>query len=114
MLLTVALGAVAARRRLQSTRGRAKSTAPVRADRGRLLEDFVFEVGIGGKAVTLLRDGFVTDEFLDLARSEHRTEPPGAATWRAESATGSARYEHTGGAGVRRRKLTPAWLGNSV
>jgi hypothetical protein len=48
----------------------------VRSDRGRLLEDFVFEVGIGGKAVTLLlRDGFVTDEFLDLARTEHRTEP---------------------------------------
>ncbi|MGH3524756.1 MAG: hypothetical protein ACRDU4_18480, partial [Mycobacterium sp.] len=38
--------------------------------------DFVFEVGIGGEVVTLLlRDGFVTDEFIDLARSEHRTAP---------------------------------------
>ncbi len=48
--------------------------ALVRADRGRLLEDFVFEVTIGDRAVTLLlRDGFVTDEFIDLARTESRT-----------------------------------------
>ena len=46
----------------------------LRADRGRLLEDFVFEVAIGDRAATLvLRDGFVTDEFIDLARSENRT-----------------------------------------
>jgi hypothetical protein len=46
----------------------------VRSDRGRLLEDFVFEVTIGNRTVTLLlRDGFVTDEFIDLARAEHRT-----------------------------------------
>jgi hypothetical protein len=48
--------------------------ALVRPDRGRLLEDFVFEVGIGGRPVSLLlRDGFVTDDFLDLARTDHRT-----------------------------------------
>jgi hypothetical protein len=46
----------------------------VRADRGRLLEDFVFEVTIGDRTATLLlRDGFVTDEFIDLARTENRT-----------------------------------------
>lgn len=46
----------------------------LRADRGRLLEDFVFEVSIGDRAATLvLRDGFVTDEFIDLARTENRT-----------------------------------------
>ncbi|RDH75182.1 hypothetical protein DVS77_27790 [Mycolicibacterium moriokaense] len=46
----------------------------VRGDRGRLLEDFVFEVGVGGRVATLLlRDGFVTDEFIDLARAEDRT-----------------------------------------
>ena len=46
----------------------------LRADRGRLLEDFVFEVSIGDRAtVLLLRDGFVTDEFIDLARTENRT-----------------------------------------
>ena len=46
----------------------------VRADRGRLLEDFVFEIDIGGNTVTLaLRLGFVTEEFIDLARTEHRT-----------------------------------------
>ena len=46
----------------------------VRSDRGRLLEDFVFEVTIGDRAATLLlRDGFVTDEFIDLARTENRT-----------------------------------------
>lgn len=47
----------------------------VRADRGRLLEDFVFVVRIGERATTvLLRDGFVTDEFIDLARAENRTD----------------------------------------
>ncbi|MGE2718574.1 hypothetical protein [Mycolicibacterium celeriflavum] len=47
----------------------------VRADRGRLLEDFVFVIGIDDRAVTLLlRDGFVTDEFIDLARAENRTD----------------------------------------
>jgi hypothetical protein len=49
--------------------------ALVRADRGRLLEDFVFVVGIADRAATLLlRDAFVTEEFIDLARTEHRTE----------------------------------------
>jgi hypothetical protein len=43
----------------------------LRADRGRLLEDFVFVIGIGGTPVTLvLKDGFVTDEFIDLARTD--------------------------------------------
>ena len=46
----------------------------VRSDRGRLLEDFVFDVTVGGRSLTLLlRDGFVTDEFIDLARTENRT-----------------------------------------
>jgi hypothetical protein len=47
----------------------------VRADLGRLREDFVFEVTIGDRAVVLLlRGGFVTDEFIDLARTDDRTE----------------------------------------
>ena len=47
----------------------------VRADRGRLLEDFVFVVDVGGRTVTLLlREGFVTDEFVDLARTENRSD----------------------------------------
>ena len=46
----------------------------VRSDRGRLLEDFVFEVTVGDRSATLLlRDGFVTDEFIDMARTENRT-----------------------------------------
>jgi hypothetical protein len=46
----------------------------VRSDRGRLLEDFVFEVTVGDRTATLvLRDGFVTEEFIDLARRENRT-----------------------------------------
>lgn len=46
----------------------------MRADRGRLLEDFVFEVTIGDRTATLLlRDGFVTEEFIDLARADSRT-----------------------------------------
>ncbi|HET7667246.1 MAG TPA: hypothetical protein VFK56_14510, partial [Mycobacterium sp.] len=46
----------------------------VRADRGRLLEDFVFVVEVGEHTATLLlRDGFITDEFIDLARTEDRS-----------------------------------------
>src|SRR3954451_25447988 len=49
--------------------------ALVRPDLGRLREDFVFVALIGDRAATLLlRDGFVTDEFIDLARTESRTE----------------------------------------
>lgn len=45
----------------------------VRADRGRLLEDFVFELSIGDRVATLfLRDGYVTDEFIDMVRTENR------------------------------------------
>jgi hypothetical protein len=45
----------------------------LRADRGRLTEDFVFEVTLGDRSATLLlRDGFVTDEFIDLARTDSR------------------------------------------
>jgi hypothetical protein len=47
----------------------------VRADLGRLREDFVFEVGIADRTATLLlRDGFVTAEFIDLARAENRSD----------------------------------------
>jgi hypothetical protein len=47
----------------------------VRKDRGRRVEDFIFAVEVGGRtAVLLLRDGFVTDEFIDLARTENRTD----------------------------------------
>jgi hypothetical protein len=47
----------------------------VRPDRGRRLEDFVFTVDYGDRAVTLLlRAGFVTDEFIDLARTDGRTD----------------------------------------
>jgi hypothetical protein len=47
----------------------------VRPDLGRLREDFVFVVTVGERTATLLlRDGFVTDEFVDLARTENRIE----------------------------------------
>lgn len=46
----------------------------MRADRGRLLEDFVFEISVGDRTASLLlREGFVHDEFIDLARTENRT-----------------------------------------
>lgn len=49
--------------------------ALLRADRGRLLEDFVFEIGLGASPVTLLlRAGLIEDEFIDLARTEGRTD----------------------------------------
>lgn len=48
--------------------------ALARPERGRTIERFVFEVGYGGGAATLaLRDGFVTEEFIDLARKDGRS-----------------------------------------
>ncbi len=45
-----------------------------RTARGRTLERFVFKLSYRDRRVTLLvRDGFVPDEFIDLARTEHRT-----------------------------------------
>ncbi|HEX9177714.1 MAG TPA: hypothetical protein VF874_17110, partial [Mycobacterium sp.] len=42
---------------------------------GRLRESFVFEVRIADRSVTLLlRDGFVTEEFIDLAQKDDRTD----------------------------------------
>jgi hypothetical protein len=46
-----------------------------RPDRGRRLQSFVFEVAIGGRSATLLlREGFVTDEFIDLAGKPDRSD----------------------------------------
>jgi hypothetical protein len=48
--------------------------ALARPERGRNLERFVFRLDYRGRRVTLtLRDGFVTDEFIDLARTDRRT-----------------------------------------
>ncbi len=45
-----------------------------RPERGRALERFVFRLGYRGRSTTLVvRDGFVSDEFIDLARTEGRT-----------------------------------------
>ena len=45
-----------------------------RPELGRARERFVFRLGYRGTAVTLvLRDGFVTGEFIDLARTEGRS-----------------------------------------
>jgi hypothetical protein len=44
-----------------------------RPERGRTLERFVFRLSYGDRSTTLvLREGFVTDEFIDLARTEGR------------------------------------------
>jgi hypothetical protein len=46
-----------------------------RPERGRTLERFVFVFGYRGRGTTLLlRDGFVTAEFIDLARAGARDE----------------------------------------
>jgi hypothetical protein len=48
--------------------------ALARPDRGRTAERFVFVLANREREVTLaVRDGFVTDEFVDLARTEPRT-----------------------------------------
>jgi hypothetical protein len=45
-----------------------------RPERGRALERFVFRLGYRDRFVTLLvREGYVMDEFIDLARKEGRT-----------------------------------------
>jgi hypothetical protein len=44
-----------------------------RPDRGRVLERFVFRIGYRGRTATLLlREGFVTEEFIELARAQSR------------------------------------------
>jgi hypothetical protein len=49
--------------------------ALARPDRGRLLQSFVFQLTLAGRAATLvLRDGFVTDEFIDLAGEADRDQ----------------------------------------
>jgi hypothetical protein len=48
--------------------------ALARPERGRALERFVFRVGHRDRAVTLIvREGYVTDEFIALARKEDRS-----------------------------------------
>lgn len=45
-----------------------------RTERGTTLERYVFHLTYRGRTVTLvIRDGFVTDEFIGLARKEGRT-----------------------------------------
>lgn len=49
--------------------------ALARPERGRVLERFVFQLAYGDREVTLiLREGYVTEEFIDLARSEQRSD----------------------------------------
>lgn len=44
-----------------------------RPDRGRLLQSFVFQISVAGRSATLLlRPGFVTAEFIDLAGKSDR------------------------------------------
>jgi hypothetical protein len=48
-------------------------SALARPELGRARERFVFRLGYRGRGVTLvLRDGLVTDEFIDLARTDDR------------------------------------------
>ena len=49
--------------------------ALTRRNRGRLLQSFVFQISIAGRAATLLlRPGFVTAEFIDLAGRSDRSQ----------------------------------------
>ncbi|MGI9097643.1 MAG: hypothetical protein ACR2H2_03970 [Solirubrobacteraceae bacterium] len=53
----------------------AVDAALARPERGRTRERFVFEVGYRDRSVTLLlREGYVTEEFLDLARKDGRSD----------------------------------------
>jgi len=45
-----------------------------RSERGRALARFVFQLGYRDRTVTLaVREGYVSDEFIDLARTNERT-----------------------------------------
>ena len=60
--------------RAVSDRRYAVDLALARPERGRALERFVFVLGHGGRETTLtLRAGFVTDEFIELARTKERS-----------------------------------------
>jgi hypothetical protein len=49
--------------------------ALARPERGRILERFVFRLSAGPRSVTLLlRDGLVSEEFIDLARAPARED----------------------------------------
>jgi hypothetical protein len=49
--------------------------ALARPDRGRLLQGFVFQVSVNGRTATLMmRPGFVTAEFFELARKTERDQ----------------------------------------
>jgi hypothetical protein len=49
--------------------------ALARPERGRALERFVFRLSYRGRAVTLAaREGWVSDEFVDLARTDPRSD----------------------------------------
>lgn len=49
--------------------------ALARPDRGRLLQSFVFQIAIADRAATLLlRNGYVTGEFIDLAGKPDRNQ----------------------------------------
>src|ERR1700755_701855 len=53
--------------------------ALARPDRGRLLQSFVFHVAIAGRTATLLlREGFVTAGFINLAANPARGQGEGA------------------------------------
>lgn len=46
-----------------------------RPERGRTLERYVFEIAYANRTLTLtIREGFVVDEFIKLARQQERTE----------------------------------------
>lgn len=54
--------------------------ALARPDRGRLLHSFVFQLSVAGRTATLLlRPGFVTAEFIDLAGKSDRNPAEEAA-----------------------------------
>jgi hypothetical protein len=75
-------------------------------DRGRALERFVFRLAYRDRSVTLvLREGFVTDEFIELARTDGRSAEPWTSTnpgggtdielWVAASATWLSGRSHS-------------------
>ncbi len=77
-----------------------------RTERGRALEAFVFRLGYRGRVTTLaVREGFVTEEFIDLARTEQRTRRRGTEAGRTQARDGRSRDGPTSFRGLRRQSL---------
>ena len=74
-----------------------------RPELGTARERFVFVLSRAGRSVTLvLREGYVTDEFIALARQDERSDAEEQRLTAAQARAGRPRHGEPGGRGLRR------------